>query len=104
MPAETQAACSGISFLTNSKDVAHPGAVRFGGQGSLAQTIRPRKIAGVNPPPDLDLPEGEPVSPPNHSGSNSDEEGLSGSEEDPREGLHHNATAGTDSFPSGTGI
>ena len=89
------AACAGSCALALLTDAAHPGAVRFGGQGPLAQTIRPRKVGGADLPPELDLPEGEPVSPPGSGSDSDDEEGIPGSGDDPREGLDHNATAGS---------
>jgi hypothetical protein len=76
------------------------GGVRFGGQGgSLAQTIRPaRQIAagGSDLLPDLELPQGEPVSPPS-SGNGGDNEEW-GSQEERQEGLDQHSATGTEFF------
>jgi hypothetical protein len=79
-----------LNFQTPRHMVA-AGGVRFGSQtaGALAQTIRParRKAAGGSDTSDLDLPQGEPMSPKSSGNSSEDEEGgnAEGSDDEERQ-------------------
>jgi hypothetical protein len=74
--------------------------VRFGGQGgSLAQTIRPtrQKAAGGSVMPDLDLPQGEPMSPPYGNSGGEEDEGE-GSGDESQEDLSYPSAGQTGEF------